>query len=143
MFSILSLVFRYLFIFIIYLFMFGIIRMIYLDIKTSGGSLKLDSPYLKLLNRKDTLPFKIKEVYIIDSDLTIGRSNDNDIIIRDPFISKNHAKITKDEDELFLIDLESANGTYLNGDRVMDVVKLRNGDRLKLGQLEFIFVALD
>lgn len=139
-FTILSLVFRYIFIFLIYLFMIIIIRMIYLDIKSMGGAISDGSSYLKLLNRKDTLPFKIKEVYILGDDVSIGRGTQNDIILRDPYISKNHARIILDEDEYFLEDLESANGTLINDTRVLDVVKLKDGDRIKFGQVEFLFI---
>lgn len=117
-----------------------IIRMIYLDIKSMGGAISDGSSYLKLLNRKDTLPFKIKEVYILGDDVSIGRGTQNDIILRDPYISKNHARIILDEDEYFLEDLESANGTLINDTRVLDVVKLKDGDRIKFGQVEFLFI---
>ncbi|MFT9495234.1 FHA domain-containing protein [Anaerosolibacter sp.] len=143
MFNILSLVFRYLFILLIYLFMFGIIRLIYMDIKNIHGVDKENSTYLKLINRKDTLPFKVKEVYSLEDSVTVGRGNNNDIVIKDPYISNIHIKIALDENEFFLEDLDSANGTYLNGDRVLDVVKLKNGDRIKFGQLEFLFVSND
>lgn len=140
MYNILSVVFKYLFIIIIYLFMFSIIRLIYLDIKGMGLSTYVKDTYLKLINQKDTLPFKIKEVYSLEEDVTIGRSNKNTIMIKDPYISKNHLSIVKDEGEYFLEDLNSANGTFVNGDRIMDVVRLNNGDTIRLGQVEFIFV---
>lgn len=140
MYNILSLVFKYLFILIIYLFMFSIIRLIYLDIKGMGLSTYVKDTYLKLINQKDTLPFKIKEVYSLEEDITIGRSKNNTITIKDPYISKNHLSIVKDEGDYYLEDLGSANGTYVNGDRIMDVVRLKNGDTIRLGQVDFIFV---
>lgn len=143
MFNILSLVFRYLFILIIYLFIFGIIRLIYLDIRSIGGNVVQEDTYLKLINRKDTLPFKVKEVYPLAANVIIGRKNESDIVIKDPFISTQHAQITLDEGAYFLEDLNSANGTYLNDERIMDVVKLQNGDRIKIGQIEFLYVAND
>lgn len=120
--------------------MIVIIRMIYLDIKSMGGAISDGTSYLKLLNRKDTLPFKIKEVYILGDDVSIGRGTQNHIVLRDPYISKNHARIILDEDEYFLEDLESANGTLVNDTRVLDVVKLKDGDRIKFGQVEFLFI---
>lgn len=143
MFNVLSLIFRYIFILLIYLFMLGIIRMIYLDIKSMGGSISDSTTYLKLLNRKDTLSFKVKEVYVLEKDVTIGRAAQNDIVLRDPYISKNHAKITIDEGEYFLEDLGSANGTFINDTRIFDVVKLRDGDRIRIGQVEFLFIEGD
>lgn len=140
MYNIFSLIFKYLFIFIIYYFMFSIIRLIYLDIKGIKASSLEKNTYLKLINRKDSLPFKIQEVYNLEDSITIGRSNENDVIIKDPYISKKHLSIVKDEDEYYLEDLNSANGTYLNGDRIMDAVKLNNGDRIQFGRIEFLFV---
>lgn len=140
MYNIFSLIFKYLFIFIIYYFMFSIIRLIYLDIKGIKVSSLEKNTYLKLINRKDSLPFKIQEVYNLEDSITIGRSNENDVIIKDPYISKKHLSIVKDEDEYYLEDLNSANGTYLNGDKIMDAVKLNNGDRIQFGRIEFLFV---
>lgn len=140
MYNIFSLIFKYLFIFIIYYFMFSIIRLIYLDIKGIKVSSLEKNTYLKLINRKDSLPFKIQEVYNLEDSITIGRSNENDVIIKDPYISKKHLSIVKDEEEYYLEDLNSANGTYLNGDRIMDAVKLNNGDRIQFGRIEFLFV---
>lgn len=143
MYNILSLIFRYFFILIIYLFIFGIIRLIYMDIKAISEGALSNQPYLKLVNRKDSLPFSIKESYLLRGTVEIGRNNDNDIVIKDPYISAKHAKIILDEEVFFLEDADSANGTFLNGDRLMDAVKLKNGDRIKLGQVEFLFVKND
>ena len=55
-------------------------------------------------------------------------------------MSKKHLKIVEDEGKYFLEDLKSANGTYLNNQKVLDVTMLKNGDRIKLGQIEFLCV---
>jgi pSer/pThr/pTyr-binding forkhead associated (FHA) protein len=96
--------------------------------------------YLKLINRIDKLPYKIKEHYPIDGELTLGRHSDNDILIKDPFVSKKHFQIVEDEGDYYLEDLNSANGTFLNGERIEDVAKLSNGDIIKVGNIEFLFV---
>ena len=140
MYNIFSLIFKYIFIVIIYLFILSIIRLIYLDIKGIGTT-SLDSGiYLKLINRKDSLPFKVKEYYSLEDFISLGRGNENKITIKDPYISKNHLKIVEDEGNYYLEDLDSANGTYLNGERIMDVVELKNGDRIRVGQVEFLYV---
>lgn len=140
MFNVLSLIFRYIFIVIIYLFILAIIRLIYLDIKSMYSIDEEVGSYLKLINRKDMIPYKIKEEYVLNEKITIGRGTQNDIILRDPYVSKKHAKIVEDEGKYFLEDLDSANGTYLNNQKVLDVTILKNGDRIKLGQIEFLFV---
>ena len=140
MFNILSLVLKYIFIIIIYLFIFSIIRLIYLDIRGMSTSIKGGDVYIKLINRKNLLPFKIDEHYSIEDVLTLGRQKDNNIVIRDPFVSKKHFKIVEDEKKYFLEDLNSSNGTFLNGERIQDAVKLSNGDRIAIGDIEFLFV---
>jgi len=138
--DLISIAFKYIFVIIIYLFIFTIIRMIYLDLKTVDYKTDLGQAYLKLLNRMDSLPFNIRDSYSIGDELSLGRSSSNDIVIKDPFISKKHFRILKDEGEFFIEDLNSSNGTYVNGDKIGDVVVLKNNDLIKTGDLEFIFL---
>ncbi|MBU5257033.1 FHA domain-containing protein [Tissierella praeacuta] len=140
MYNILALLFKYIFIVIIYLFIFSIIRLIYLDIRGIEGIGSDANVYLKLINRKDSLPFKIKEYYFIKEVISLGRHGDNTIVVKDPFVSKRHFQIIEDEGDYYLEDLNSANGTYLNGDRIFDVVRLNDGDIIRVGQIEFLFV---
>ena len=142
MFRILSWIIRYIFIILIYYFLYGIIRLIYLDIQhinkiNQKGS---NNPYLKLINRKERLDFDVQEFYDLNNETTIGRSRDNIIQILDKYISSEHLKIVMDEGEYFLEDQGSVNGTYLNSTRIEDVAKLKNGDRIGFGQVEFLFV---
>lgn len=143
MFKIISWAVRYLFIILIYYFIYGIIRLIYLDVQSISDRMKKSHniPYLKLVNRKDRLDFDIQEFYDLSKNvMTIGRGKGNDIEISDRFVSSKHAKITMDEGEFFLEDLGSVNGTYLNSEKIEDIVKLKNGDRIGIGQVEFLFV---
>lgn len=140
MFEIISLLFKYIFIIIIYMFIFSIIRLIYLDIKNINYKNLEGEVYLKLINRKDTLPFKIDEYYPVKNILTLGRKKDNDIVIKDLFISKEHFKIVEDEGKYYLEDLNSKNGTQLNGEIIEDTARLNNGDMIRIGNIEFLFV---
>lgn len=140
MFNLLSILLRYVFIIIIYLFIFSIIRLIYLDIRSINTVSTDDSAYLKLINKVDSLPYKMSDHYSIEEVLTLGRANDNSIYIKDPFVSKRHMKITEDEGEYYLEDLNSANGTFLNEEKILDVVRLDSGDIIKVGNIEFLFV---
>ncbi len=140
MFDLLSIILKYVFVFIIYLFIFTIIRMIYLDIRSVDYGNLESGAYLKLLNRIDSLPYNLSDSYPVEGELTLGRQKDNIIQIKDPYISKKHFRIIKDEDEFFLEDLASSNGTYLNGEKVLDVVRIGKGDIIKVGELEFIFI---
>lgn len=141
MFNLVSQGLKYVFIIIIYLFIFSIIRMIYLDIRSMRRmDTSKDAAYLKVVNRLDSLNFKMQEYYVLKGTVNIGRSGKNDIVIKDNFVSKNHLQITEQGGTYFIEDLNSANGTYLNGEAVHDIIELRNGDRIGVGFIQFIFV---
>jgi len=71
---------------------------------------------------------------------TIGRSEDNAVVLSDRWISRNHAMLQcMDSGEFYLIDLGSRNGSFVNGRRVSIPVTLRNGDHLTFGQTELEF----
>jgi serine phosphatase RsbU (regulator of sigma subunit) len=68
--------------------------------------------------------------------MTIGRSSRNDICIGDPFASRLHAELKREGDQVVLIDAGSANGTFLNGQRVTAPIPLRPGDLIRIGETE-------
>ncbi len=75
-------------------------------------------------------------------EATVGRTSDNDIVLDDSSVSSRHARITRGEDgAVVLEDLGSTNGTMVNGDRVVDPVRLRRGDRISFGEVECGFIA--
>ena len=61
-----------------------------------------------------------------DSVITIGRDSSNKIRIHDPEVSRRHAKITFKESERVLVDLDSANGIFVNGKQVRSRVLVNN-----------------
>jgi len=68
--------------------------------------------------------------------LTIGRSSRNDICISDPFASRLHAEIRRENDQVLLVDNGSANGTFVNGQRVTNPLQLHIGDVVRIGETE-------
>ena len=64
---------------------------------------------------------------------TLGRSSKADIYVNDVGISRKHARLITWGDDVFVEDLGSANGTYLNGDRLSRRVQLQDGDKITLG----------
>lgn len=71
--------------------------------------------------------------------LTIGRSSDCSIPVKDRYLSRRHAEIVPESGKWVLKDLGSANGTYLNGNRVERDEPLRSGDRIRVGDTEIVF----
>ena len=68
---------------------------------------------------------------------TVGRDPGNDIILRDPKVSRHHAEIVFERGFFVVHDLASANGTFINGQKLypQEVRVLRDGDELRLGRL--------
>jgi pSer/pThr/pTyr-binding forkhead associated (FHA) protein len=71
--------------------------------------------------------------------LTIGRSVANDLVLHDGLISRQHAQIRRHEGGAVLQDLDSTNGTFLNGKRISGPQALRPGDVVRLGHTELVF----
>ena|SRR5579862_3302645 len=74
----------------------------------------------------------------LESIVTVGRNPANALPIDDPSVSSFHAKIETDANGVFVSDLFSSNGTYVNGERIL-TLKLEDGDRVRFGKVESVF----
>src|SRR5215467_11331224 len=72
---------------------------------------------------------------LVDEAITIGRGPDNTIVVHDPSISTHHAQLLLEGDTYRLKDLDSTNGTNVNGKPVTETV-LRIDDRIRFGAAE-------
>lgn len=71
---------------------------------------------------------------------SLGRAVGNDVVLVDDRVSRRHATIhSQGEGEFWLVDLGSRNGTYLNGRRVSQPTRLRDGDRVQIGPFALAF----
>ena len=68
---------------------------------------------------------------------TIGRGARSDFVIDATLLSRVHCQLSTTSNQLVVEDLKSTNGTYVNNTRV-ECIALNNGDRLRLGRVEFI-----
>jgi pSer/pThr/pTyr-binding forkhead associated (FHA) protein len=69
----------------------------------------------------------------------MGRAVENEIVILDKRSSREHAFIKREGRKVILEDQGSTNGTYLNGERLLSPVQLRDGDQVRVGDVEFTF----
>lgn len=141
--EILPKILTYLFVIVVYAFIYTIIRMIFLDIRTMSRKKNITRAegYLKLMNLKTELDFDVKESYELETENLVGRGPKCRIRIADPALSGVHCRIFKAENTFFIEDSDSANGTLLNGESVGDdVVELIDGDKISIGSLMFLFV---
>jgi DNA-binding response OmpR family regulator len=75
----------------------------------------------------------VREFSLGSEQITLGRSNDCDIIVEGKLISRRHATITRAGQGYILTDLDSQNGTTINGTRLSIPEQLHDGDQIALG----------
>ena len=72
-------------------------------------------------------------------EINIGRASDNDIVLDDKTVSRNHAFLFGQSSQWFISDKGSTHGTYVNNSIVEGRVELKPGDKVKFSDIEFVF----
>lgn len=70
---------------------------------------------------------------------TLGRDKNSGIHLVDSYASRSHAAIYYEEQKFHLIDFNSTNGSYVNGERIFKSIELKDGDHIRLGNTSFDF----
>ncbi len=94
--------------------------------------------YLEVLEGEDFLA-EFPERFVLKDFCKLGRGEDNHIVILDPYASKHHAKIIRENGDFFIIDNNSRNGVLVNGKKINDKKKLKKGDKIKIGKVVLLF----
>ena len=154
--SLISSLLSYVFTTIIYLFIFSVICLIYMDIKkmNKAGVTETvedenqdyeDSEYehtalLRTVWSEEAAECGMEKAYRIGEEATVvGRGSHCDIRINDMFLSGEHFQIWYEDDVWYIGDMGSRNGTLLNDVRLKDVHVLEDGDEISFGGLRFEF----
>ncbi len=77
----------------------------------------------------------------IEPGQTIGRKG-ADVVWDDPKISRQHARITLEDDEFYIWDFGTANGTHVNGERIRAATPLKENDTIRMGNTTFVLKVL-
>jgi pSer/pThr/pTyr-binding forkhead associated (FHA) protein len=70
----------------------------------------------------------------VNDVVVMGRSDETDVVIDDPYASEFHLRLVSQENGIMLHDLGSTNGTYVNGRRVSAPTELKRGDTIQVGK---------
>ena len=79
-----------------------------------------------------------REIPINRKSLIIGRENDSDIVIAEPNVSRHHAVISSTAEGVFIEDLGSANGTFVNSAPIVQV-QIKHLDTIQIGSSMLVF----
>jgi hypothetical protein len=93
--------------------------------------------------KTEQVPFLVdpaeREHRLIGDTIIIGRAVENDIVITSKRVSREHARVRREGWRVILEDLDSTNGTFLNGERVLAPVELRDEDHITIGDVTLTF----
>ena len=121
-------VFGIIFIVILYSIIYYALKIMYKDVKAHG---------LEVLKTISNGTLGIGSVIPVTSTISIGRREDNSIVLNDQFVSSYHAKIYVKNNDFYLEDLASTNGTFINDSKVEGRVRLKVNDQIRMGSTVF------
>ena len=142
--KIVAVIFGIIFILILYVIIYYALRIMYKDVKNGDGKRRRTPNQVK----KKTIGIEVVYVSIpgdlkkgsvipVRNDITIGRKEDNSVVLNDQHVSGNHAILSIRNEALVLEDLNSTNGTLVNGKKISGRVRLNINDEIRIGTTKF------
>lgn len=137
---------KLLFLGLIYLFLFFVVRVVLRELRApalapAGGggpapARRKTAPPKAFATLRVVAPQSRQgELVAVDGEVTIGRGGGCALVLADDhFASTVHARVFRRGNDLFVDDLESRNGTFVNGARISTTTKLKRNDRIQFGQ---------
>lgn len=142
---------RILFIFLLYFFLFQLMRTIARELRvvalsTAGaGPLAVEdrgtSGARLVVEPGADVGYAAGTAFLLRNDALIGRHPGSSIVLADTYISGEHARLTFHDGRWWVADLGSTNGTFVNGARVERPTPLNDGDEIRFGRVPLRFVA--
>ena len=145
-------VLKFCFLALLYLFLFRVVRIVRLELKPAKVAAPVEavaaapaSKPAKRDKRAEKAPggpqlallepaARSGERYPLNEELSVGRAPGCAVVLdNDTFVSQVHARLFRRGRETYVEDLGSTNGTYVNGERIAEVTRLRRGDRVQFG----------
>ena len=89
---------------------------------------------LTAIDRVDQIP---TEYALLKDEISLGRGEENDIVIPHPSVSRAHARLARRDGIWEVTDLNSTNGSYVNQHQVQGSVRATNGSEVRFGDIRF------
>ena len=128
------------FIILLYVIIYYALKIMYKDVKTGGKARNNSSGIrygIEVIQTGVNSTLEQGSVVPIRGIITLGRKPENTIVLTEPFVSGNHAKIYAKNNNLYVEDLNSTNGVYVNNERIQEKYKLVANDEVKIGSAIF------
>jgi hypothetical protein len=129
-------VMRFIFLGMIYVFLYKVIKVMYSDLK-GGRKRKGLSAGIEVVEVKCDCQVPVGAIYPIRPVTSIGRMGDNNVVLESGYVSNHHARIYLKNNSFVLKDLGSTNGTYLNGNRIERPAVIKDDDLVGIGGIVF------
>jgi len=133
-------VFGIIFIILLYVIIYYALKIMYKDVKTGGKAKNNNSGIrygIEVIQTGVNSTLEQGAVVPIRGIITLGRKAENTIVLTEPFVSGNHARIYAKNNNLYVEDLNSTNGVYVNNERIEEKYKLIADDEVKIGSVIF------
>ena len=138
---------KFCFLALIYLFLWRVVRVVLLELRApalADGAAGTGAPRATTAPKAERKGARLRileppeqqgEIYPLGDEITVGRGGGCGIVLTDDqFVSTVHARVFRRGDDVFVEDLGSRNGTFVNGERVTTATQVRRGDRVQFGQ---------
>ena len=138
--KIISFVFGIIFIILLYVIIYYALKIMYKDVKNTSKKKPKQTQKkfgIEVIKTGSNTELEIGSVFIIRRELTICRKEDNMIILSEPFVSGHHCRIYIKNNNLYVEDLKSTNGVYVNEKKINEIVKVVTDDEIKIGSSIF------
>lgn len=135
-----AIVFGVIFIVILYVIIYFALKIMYKDVKGGGRRRQPQgkkSYGIEIVEIGEGENLKKGTVIPVKGIVSLGRKENNSLVLFDPHVSGNHARFVIRNNILFIEDLNSTNGTYVNGRKVTGRAKLFGKDEIKIGSTSF------
>ncbi len=132
---------RVIFIFLLYFFIFQVMRVISRELRTVAESTSPDPVSGTLLVQESrNSQLRPGDAYTLGAVNVVGRGRSATIRVESTFISNEHAQISWNDGRWWATDLHSTNGTRVNSRPIHEPVRLNIGDRVEVGDVVFQLV---
>jgi hypothetical protein len=128
-------------VFLLYFFLWQVMRVVSRDLRGGVGASAPASPYGQLVvTSAGQTGIPVGKVFPLSPTTIIGRSTEVEVSLNDTFLSNEHARLERRDGVWTIEDLNSTNGTYLNGFEVRGGTEAHDGDVVRVGRVELKLV---